>query len=102
MQNLNQKILHTVPVPFCNLKEQNEVIQQIESRLSVVENLEHDIEDGLKQADALRQSLLKKAFEGKLVPQDPNDEPASVLLERIKTEKAKLKQKTRKQKKVAV
>jgi len=44
---------------------------------------------------------LKKAFEGKLVPQDPNDEPARVLLERIRMEKAKLKQTTRHEKKVA-
>ena len=43
----------------------------------------------MKQAEALRQSILKKAFEGKLVPQDPNDEPANVLLERIKAEKEK-------------
>lgn len=102
MQNLNQKILHNVPVPFCNLKEQNEVIQQIESRLSVAEKLEQEIEDGLKQAEALRQSLLKKAFEGRLVPQDPNDEPASVLLARIKTETAKPKKNARKEKKAAV
>ena len=102
MRNLNQMILHNVPVPYCNLIEQNEVIQQIDSRLSVVEKLEQDIVDGLKQAEALRQSLLKKAFEGRLVPPDPNDEPASVLLERIKTEKAKLKKKAWKQKKVAV
>jgi type I restriction enzyme S subunit len=42
-----------------------------------------------EQAESLRRSILKRAFEGRLVPQDPNDEPASVLLERIKKEKAK-------------
>lgn len=52
--------------------------------------IEQGIEQTLKQADRLRQSILKKAFEGKLVPQDPSDEPAEKLLERIKAEKAKL------------
>lgn len=100
--NINANKLIQYPFPYCSLNEQEEVVREMESRLSVAEKLEQEIEDGLRQAEALRQSLLKKAFEGGLVPQDPNDEPASVLLERIKAEKAKLKQKTRKQKKVAV
>ena len=93
--------IQNFPFPMCSQEEQKKIVSEIESRLSVAEKLEQDIEDGLKQAEALRQSLLKKAFEGRLVPQDPNDEPASVLLERIKTEKAKLKKKTRKEKTVA-
>ena len=102
IKHLTGKGLANLEFPVCSITEQNQIGQQIESRLSVAEKLEQDIEDALKQAEALRQSLLKKAFEGWLVPQDPNDEPASVLLERIKTEKIKRKKKARKEKKVAV
>jgi type I restriction enzyme, S subunit len=69
------------------LPEQNTIVAEIDSRLSVCDRIEETINESLKQAEALRQSILKKAFEGKLVPQDANDEPASVLLDRIKAEK---------------
>ena len=59
----------------------------MERRLSVVEQLEAAIARSLQRAARLRQAVLKRAFEGRLVPQDPNDEPASVLLERIRRER---------------
>ena len=70
------------------ISDQIQIVNEIESRLSVCDRIEESIEQGLQQAEALRQSILKKAFEGKLVSQDPNDEPASVLLDRIKAGRA--------------
>lgn len=72
-----------------SLREQEIIVSEIERRLSIAEEVETTIATSLRQAESLRQSILKRAFEGRLVPQDPNDEPASVLLERIKAEKAR-------------
>jgi len=71
------------------LDEQKAIVSEIERYLSITDEIEKIIDTSLRQAESLRQSILKQAFEGKLVPQDPNDEPASILLERIKAEKAR-------------
>lgn len=67
--------------------EQQQIVKEIEKRLKVADEIEAVIRQNLDKAEQLKQSILKKAFEGRLVPQDPNDEPASVLLEKIKAER---------------
>jgi type I restriction enzyme, S subunit len=86
--------IQTVKIPLASIGEQEKIVEEIESRLSICDQLEATITENLEKAEALRQSILKRAFEGKLVPQDPSDEPAEKLLERIRQEKAKLKKQT--------
>ena len=82
--------------PFCSLPEQQAIVQEIETRLSICDKVEQDIEDNLVIAEALRQSILKKAFEGELlnerelaeVRMEKDWEPAEILLEKIKAERA--------------
>lgn len=89
MDVLNLGLIQELPFPLCSIQEQRAIVSEIESRLSVCDKIEESITQSLLQAEALRQSILKRAFEGKLVPQDPADEPASVLLKRIREERGK-------------
>ena len=96
LYTLSLSKVKALPIPLSPLKEQRIIVEEVERRLSVVDKLEATVEENLKQADALRQSILKLAFSGELVPQDPDDEPASVLLERIRSEREAAKPKFRK------
>lgn len=86
--NLSLSLVNQIAIPLPPLAEQLRIIAEVDRRLSVFQQAEAAIETNLKRAERLRQAILKRAFEGRLVPQDPDDEPAAVLLERIKTEKA--------------
>ncbi len=79
--------LRNTPIPIAPLAEQQRIVAEVERRLSVVDEVEAVVEQQLRRAERLRQAILKRAFAGKLVPQDPNDEPASALLERIRAER---------------
>ncbi|MBI2899888.1 MAG: restriction endonuclease subunit S [Planctomycetes bacterium] len=87
MASVSQKQIGALRIVLPPLAEQNCIVAEVERRLSVTDRLETLVETNLARAARLRQSILKRAFEGKLVPQDPGDEPASVLLERIRRER---------------
>ena len=76
-----------LPVPLCSPAEQAEIVRIIDTRLEAAEILDAEINASLTRAEALRQSILKEAFSGELIPQDPTDEPASALLARIRAER---------------
>ncbi|MBN2614858.1 MAG: restriction endonuclease subunit S [Bacteroidales bacterium] len=94
---INLVNLKSIEIPFIKFEEQQQIVKEIESRLSVCDKVEQSIQEGLEKAEALRQSILKKAFNGELLSeaeiekckQEADYEPASVLLERIKEEKNK-------------
>lgn len=83
--SLNHGKIRSVSIAFpVSYQEQKEVVQILEEKLSSVDVIEIDIDTALAKANALRQSILKQAFSGRLVAQDPADEPASALLARLR------------------
>ena len=80
--------LKSLCVTYPGISEQLEVVRRVEQLFSFADQLEARLSDARQRVDALTQSILAKAFRGELVSQDPNDEPASVLLERIAAQRA--------------
>ena len=87
--------------PLAPLKEQTEIVRLVEQYFALADTLEKNLTNAKKRVDNLTQSILAKAFRGELVPQDPNDEPAEQLLERIKTAREEAEALAKATKKVA-
>lgn len=84
---INQSLLTRYRIPLCSLPEQQEIVRLLDEQFEVIERNEREIDAALQRSEALRQSVLHRAFTGKLVPQDPTDEPATKLLARLRAEK---------------
>ncbi|MDT8823265.1 restriction endonuclease subunit S [Vibrio vulnificus] len=91
--NVNGTKLGELAIPLAPFVEQVEIVQKVTNEFESIDQQSEATTLGLKQSEAQRKNILKSAFSGKLVPQDPNDEPASVLLEKIKQEREALAKK---------
>ena len=88
LASISKATLSSLPVPVPSVEEQKEILRLLDEQFTVIEQNEREIDAALKRSVALRQSILKKAFTGQLAAQDPSDEPACALLERIRAERA--------------
>jgi type I restriction enzyme, S subunit len=86
--SLSMGTIRQIPIILPTPLEQAEIVSRLDKQLSLIDQEEADIDEQLLKSDSLRQAILKQAFSGKLGSQDANDEPASILLERISREKA--------------
>lgn len=93
--NINARKLQEYPFPYCSSAEQAEIVSRLDAKLDRADATEAGIDTALTRADALRQSILKCAFSGKLVSQDPKDEPATRLLDRIQEVRIKVQKANR-------
>jgi len=87
-KRINLSDLREFTVLLPSREEQTEIVRRVEQLFAFADQLEARVKAAQTRIDRLTQSILAKAFRGELVPQDPNDEPASVLLERIKAQRA--------------
>lgn len=85
---VNKAFLEKYPLFLPPFDEQTEIVHRVEQLFAFADQLEAKVQNAKERIDKLTQSILARAFRGELVPQDPNDEPASVLLERIKAQRA--------------
>ena len=89
LASINKTVLKDLPVPCCSPDECTEIVRILDDRLDAAKVLDAEIEASLARAEALRHSVLRSAFAGQLLTQELTDEPASVLLERVRGERNK-------------
>jgi type I restriction enzyme S subunit len=92
--NISSEYLESIITPLPPLPEQQEIVRRVEALFKIADQIEERYKKARGYVDKLTQSILAKAFRGELVPQDPNDEPASVLLERIREERNRRRDKS--------
>jgi len=97
--SINQQDVKAVIIPLPPLEEQREIVRQINKLFAFADKLEAHYNKAKGKIDKLPRSVLAKTFRGELVPQNPNDEPASELLKRIIAEKEKRRAEIKKTKK---
>jgi type I restriction enzyme, S subunit len=98
VSGLERDDISEVTVPLAPLEEELRIVERIRELFARANEAELSVNAALKNAEPLEQSILERVFRGELVPQDPNDEPASVLLERIRAQRGTRGRKTARRK----
>ncbi len=88
MRNISQQKVNGLVLRVPSLDEQRRIVAEVEQQLSLIDALRAAVESAQRRSAVLRRAILERTFRGELAPQDPADEPASVLLERIRAERA--------------
>ena len=99
VKNLNKELVKKIKVPLPTTTEQKKIVDEIEKHFSIIDKLESVVSKSMSESKRLRQSILKQAFEGKLLEQDSNDESAEILLEKIVKAKEEYKKALKRNKK---
>lgn len=92
--------IKSIPLPVCSLEEQEFIVSELESQHTILEHIKKTLEKKIDQIQMLKQSVLNKAFTGRLVSQNSNDESAFELLKKIKAERLEFAESKPKEKKV--